>query len=224
MSTEFAFILLFPALIFALYAQYRVTSAFEKFSKVPVSSNLEGYKIARNLLDRNSLQDITLNVAEGKLTDNYDPRNRSINLSKDIYYGSSVAAAGIVAHEVAHAVQESEGYFPLKIRSSIVPIANFGSNLAIPLFFAGIVLGLPMLMDIGIIFFSLAVAFTVITLPVEFNASKRALIMLKESNYLSSHEISMAKNVLDAAALTYVAATTMALVQLFRLIAMRQRR
>ncbi len=221
---DHTFLILIPALILALYAQIKVSSTFEKYAKIGSSSGMNGGLLARNLLDRNGLGDIQVRPASGRLTDNYDPRNRTINLSGDIYAGSSVAAMGIVAHEVGHAVQEKESYFPIKIRSSIVPISSLGSNLSIPLFFAGLIFGYGPLMDAGIILFSLAVVFTVITLPVEFNASKRAVLMLSSSGYLPQEEITLAKKVLDAAALTYVAATAMALFQLLRLLALRQRR
>lgn len=218
------FLILIPAILFAFYAQFKVSSTFEKYSRIRTSSAVSGKLLARNLLDRNGLGDIEVRPAQGRLTDNYDPRNRTINLSNDIYNGSSISSAGITAHEISHAVQDKEAYFPLKIRSSIVPVSSLGSNLSIPLFIAGLIFGYGPLMDAGIILFSLAVAFTVITLPVEFNASKRAVAMLSESGYLSTQEIGLAKKVLDAAALTYVAATAMALLQLLRLVAMRERR
>ncbi len=224
MYYDITYLMLLPALLFAFYAQFKVSYNFEKYSKIDSSSGIDGQTLARNLLDRNGLQEIKIKPAPGKLTDNYNPIDKSINLSDEIYYGRSIAAAGIVAHEVSHAVQEKESYLPLKIKASIVPISNFGSTLAIPLFFLGMIFNFPQLMDLGIIFFSLAVAFTVLTLPVEFNASKRALFMLSESKYLTQEEIQMSKKVLDAAALTYVAATTMALLQLLRLIFLRQRR
>lgn len=221
---DHTFLILLPALAFALYAQFKVSSTYEKYSRARTSSGISGHLLARNLLDRNGLGDIQVRQAEGKLTDNYDPRDRTINLSRDIFSGSSISAAGITAHEISHAVQDKEAYFPLKIRSAIVPVSGLGSNLSIPLFFAGLIFRHGPLMDAGIILFSLAVAFTVITLPVEFNASKRAVVMLRESGYLSSQEIGQAKKVLDAAALTYVAATAMALLQLLRLVALRGRR
>lgn len=221
---DYSFIILLPALIFSLYARFKVSSSFEKYSKISASSGISGNLLARNLLDRNGLGDIRVRQAQGRLEDNYDPRDKTINLSEEVYHGSSLAAMGIVAHEVSHAVQDKDAYLPIKIRSSIVPISSLGSNLSIPLFFAGLIFGYGPLMDAGIILFSLAVAFTVLTLPVEFNASKRAVAMLSSSGYLSSQEIGLAKKVLDAAALTYVAATAMAFLQLLRLLALRERR
>jgi hypothetical protein len=221
---DYTFLILLPALIFAFYAKFKVSSSFEKYSKIKTSSGISGGLLARNLLDRNGLGDIQIRPGQGHLADNYDPRDKTINLSEEIYNGASLAAMGVVAHEVSHAVQDKDAYFPIKIRSSIVPISSLGSNLSIPLFFAGLIFGYGPLMDAGIILFSVAVAFTVITLPVEFNASKRAVAMLSSSGYLSSQEISLAKKVLDAAALTYVAATAMALLQLLRLLALRGRK
>lgn len=221
---DHTFLILLPALVFAFYAKFRVSSSFDKYSRIRTSSGISGNLLARNLLDRNGLGDIQVRSAQDRLEDNYDPKNKVINLSEESYRGSSIAAMGVVAHEVSHAVQDKDAYFPLKIRSSIVPVSNLGSNLSIPLFFAGLIFGYGPLMDAGIILFSLAVAFTVITLPVEFNASKRAVEMLSSSGYLSSQEIGLAKKVLDAAALTYVAATAMALLQLLRLLALRERR
>ncbi|MFA5104200.1 MAG: zinc metallopeptidase [Candidatus Margulisiibacteriota bacterium] len=221
---DYTFLMLLPALVFAFYAKFKVSSTFEKYSLVRPSSGISGNLLARNLLDGNGLGDIKIRPSQGSLTDNYDPMDKTINLSEDVYSGSSIAAMGVIAHEVSHAVQDKDAYFPMKIRSSIVPISSFGSNLSIPLFFAGLIFQYGPLMDAGIILFSLAVAFTVITLPVEFNASKRAVAMLSSSGYLSSQEIGLAKKVLDAAALTYVAATAMALFQLLRLVALRERR
>ncbi len=219
--SDYTFILLIPAMIFAFYAQFKVSSTYDKFSKIRSASGISGAQLGRDLLDRNNLGNITVSPTTGKMTDNYDPRNKSLNLSEGVFDSSSVAALGIVAHEVGHAVQDANAYFPIKLRSSIVPISNFGSTLSIPLFFLGLIMSYGPLMDAGIVLFSLAVAFTVITLPVEFNASNRAVSMLESSGYMPAEEIAMAKKVLNAAALTYVAATAMALMQLLRLIALR---
>jgi Zn-dependent membrane protease YugP len=221
MFLDWTFILLIPAVILALWAQFKVSSAYQKYSGVRVSSGIPGSQLARNLLDKNDLGNIGIEHISGEMTDNYDPRDKKLHLSSGVYNSSSVAAYGIVAHEVGHAIQDSRSYFPLKLRSSIVPVSNWGSNLAIPLFFIGLIMSYGPLMDAGIIMFSLAVAFTLITLPVEFNASKRAMAMLSSSGYLSTQELNFAKKVLDAAALTYVAATTMAVLQLLRLIVLR---
>ena len=217
------FILLIPAVILAIYAQFKVQSTYSKMSEVHSSKGMTGADLGRKLLDSNGLSDIGIDQMPGKLTDNYDPRDKKLHLSDGVYNSDSIAALGIVAHEVGHAVQDFKAYAPLKIRAGLVPAANIGSQLAIPLFFFGLIFSAPMLMDIGIIAFSVAVAFTLITLPVEFNASKRAIAMLSDGGYVTKDEAPMAKKVLDAAALTYVAATAMALLQLLRLLLLRNR-
>ncbi|MCX5749390.1 MAG: zinc metallopeptidase [Candidatus Saganbacteria bacterium] len=221
MFFDWTFILLIPAMLLAVYARFKVSSTYEKFSKVKTSAGIPGSQLARNLLDRNGLGNIAVEQVPGELTDNYDPRDKKLRLSSGVYNSSSVAAFGIVAHETGHAVQDIKAYFPLKFRSSIVPVSNIGSQLSIPLFFAGLIFSYGPLMDAGIILFSFAVFFTLVTLPVEFNASSRAMQMLSSSGYASEQELGMAKKVLDAAALTYVAATAMAVMQLLRLIALR---
>ena len=218
---DWTFILLIPAMILSLYSQYKVKSTYNKYSEVMASAGITGQRLARNLLDSNGLTGIEVNPTDGELTDNYDPRNKTLNLSDGVFGGTSIAAYGIVAHEVGHAVQDAKAYVPLKMRSSIVPVSNIGSQLSIPLFFIGLLMGYGPLMDAGIILFSLAVVFTLVTLPVEFNASKRAVAMLSSGGYVSHDEVGMAKKVLDAAALTYVAATAMAVLQLIRLMIMR---
>jgi Zn-dependent membrane protease YugP len=218
------FVLLIPAVILALYAQFKVQSAYSELSKVRSKSGLTGAQMGRKLLDDSGLSSIGIEEIPGNLTDNYDPRDKILHLSQGVYGNDSVAAIGIVAHEVGHALQDSKAYVPLKIRSGLVPAASIGSQLAIPLFFIGLLFSYPTLMDIGIIVFSIAVAFTIITLPVEFNASHRAIQMLSTGKYIEKDEVPMAKKVLDAAALTYVAATAMAVLNLIRLIALRGER
>ncbi|MFA5097667.1 MAG: zinc metallopeptidase [Candidatus Margulisiibacteriota bacterium] len=224
MFHDWTLLFLLPAMILAFYAQYKVSSTFAKYSKIMSGSGLSGQQFAKNLLDRNSLGNVLVKQTQGHLSDNYDPRDKTLNLSTSVYGGSSVAALGVVAHEVGHAVQDSKAYFPLKLRSALVPVSSLGSQLSIPLFFVGLIFAIGPLMDAGIIFFSLAVAFTVITLPVEFNASKRAYAMMTESGYLSMEEAGQAKKVLNAAALTYVAATAMSVAQLLRLLILRDSR
>ena len=218
------FMLLIPAVILALYAQFKVQSAYSELSKVRSKSGLTGAQMGRKLLDDSGLSNIGIEEIPGNLTDNYDPRDKILHLSQGVYSNDSVAAIGIVAHEVGHALQDSKAYVPLKIRSGLVPAASIGSQMAIPLFFIGLLFSYPTLMDIGIIVFSIAVAFTIITLPVEFNASHRAIKMLSTGKYIEKDEVPMAKEVLDAAALTYVAATAMAVLNLIRLIALRGER
>ncbi len=215
------FILLIPAILLALYAQWKVGSTYAEMSRVRSSKGMTGAEAGRKLLNGAGLKSVEIEYISGNLTDNYDPRDKKLHLSRGVHDSDSVAAIGIVAHEVGHAVQDSKEYVPLKLRAGLVPVANIGSNLSIPLFFIGLLFGSTQLMDIGIIFFSVAVAFTVITLPVEFNASKRAISMLSDGGYLASGELPMAKKVLDAAALTYVAATAMAVLNLIRLLALR---
>jgi len=218
------FLLLIPALLLAFYAQFKVQNTFAKFSKITNSRGYSGAQVAKYILDDRRLTDVKIDSIAGELTDNYDPRDKKLHFSQSVYSGNSVASLGIAAHEVGHALQHAAGYTPLKIRNSIVPVSNFGSGLAFPLFFLGIFMGLPFLMDIGIILFSLAVVFTVLTLPVEFNASQRAIKILADGNYLTAKEIPMAKAVLSAAALTYVASATMAVLNLLRLIMLRNQR
>jgi len=218
------FILLIPAALLALYAQYKVKSTYSKYSKVPSASGLTGAFAGRKLLNEAGLYDVPVEPIAGELTDNYDPRSKTLHLSRDIYGSDSVAAIGIAAHEVGHAIQHARDYSPLQLRNQIVPIANFGTTLAFPLFFIGFIFTLPMLMDIGIILFSIAVGFTLLTLPVEFNASSRAIKILSTGQYLTQDELAQAKKVLSAAALTYVAATAMAVMNLLRLIILRGNR
>ena len=218
------FILIIPALLLVLYAQFRVQSTFAKYSNVASSRGLTGAEVGRRLLDGAGLRSVPVQEVSGELTDHYDPRDKTLHLSKPVYGSNSVAAVGVVAHEVGHALQDAQAYAPLAVRSNLVPAANLGSQLAIPLFFMGLLFSFPLLMDIGIIAFSLAVAFQVITLPVEFNASSRAIKILSDGGYLTGQEIPQARSVLNAAALTYVAAMAMAVLNLIRLLALRGRR
>lgn len=215
------FLLLIPALLLALYAQAKVQGTYAKFSKIASSRGYSGAQLARYILDDYRMTEVEIEPIPGNLSDHYDPRSKKLRLSQGVYQGHSVAAMGIVAHEVGHAIQDARSYFPLKIRNSIVPAANLGSGFAFPLFFIGLLANLPFLMDIGIIFFALAVVFSVITLPVEFNASRRAIRILSDGRYLTEKELPLARKVLSAAALTYVAATTMAVLNLVRLLILR---
>ena len=215
------FLLLIPAIILALYAQAKVKGTYAKFSIVASSRGYTGAQLARYILDDHRMTDVKIETTPGELTDHYDPRSKKLRLSKGVYQSNSVAALGIVAHEVGHAMQDANAYVPLKLRNSIVPAANFGSGLAFPLFFVGWIASFPLLMDLGIIFFALAVVFSVITLPVEFNASVQAIRILRDGNYLTKEEVPLARKVLSAAALTYVAATTMAVLNLIRLLILR---
>lgn len=217
--------ILLPAIGLTLYAQYQVKTVYVKYSKILAKSGLSGKEVAEELLRQNNLVNIKIEPIEGSLSDHYDPRQKKLGLSKEIYYGKSLAAQGIVAHEIGHALQDAEKYFPLALRSNLVPVTNIGSRMAIPLFLIGFLFTLPGLMDIGIITFSLAVLFQVVTLPVEFNASNKAVGLLVKADIVSgTEEISAVKKVLNAAALTYLAAAAVAVMQLLRLIVLRNRR
>jgi Zn-dependent membrane protease YugP len=214
-------ILLIPAIILAIWAQMRVSSTYSKYSKVSSARGTTGADTAKFLLDYNGLSDIKIEAVEGKLSDHYDPRSKTVRLSVDNYKGRSLSAVAIAAHEVGHAVQDGTGYVPLKIRHSILPATNLGSWAAFPLFLIGFLFNTPLLMDIGIVLFAGVVIFHFVTLPVEFNASHRALAQLSSNGMLVQDELTGAKKVLNAAALTYVAATAVALIHLIRLIILR---
>ncbi|MCA9984897.1 MAG: zinc metallopeptidase [Anaerolineales bacterium] len=205
------FIFALPPLLLALYAQSRVRSAYNKYSRVATTRGLTGAQVARALLDARGLYDVGIEASNGFLSDHYDPRSRTLRLSPDVYNGQSVAAAGIAAHEMGHALQDQVHYVPLKLRSGLVPAAQFGSRLGPMLFMGGLFLSvfsssLLLVAWAGLILFAIAAVFTIITLPVEFNASKRAKELLVSENVLYQNEMTGVNKVLDAAALTYVAA------------------
>ncbi len=214
-------ILLLPALILTPYAQWKVQSTFKKMSQRRSASGMTGAQVAKSLLQRNGITDVQVANVAGNLTDHYDPVHKVLRLSESVYDSDSLAALGVAAHETGHAIQHHTRYSPLALRSTILPAANLGSMLAIPLFIIGMMMQSSMLIDAGIILFIGAVAFTLVTLPVEFNASKRAMAQLSAGGYLTSNEVSGAKSVLSAAALTYVAAAAMAVMQLIRLLMIR---
>jgi Zn-dependent membrane protease YugP len=224
---DWTFFLIIPPLILALYAQGKVKGAYKKYSQVFASSRTTGAQVAYQLLQTAGAGDIKIEKQPGELTDHYDPRKRVLRLSQGVHDSSSIAALGIAAHEAGHAIQHRQHYQPMNLRSLIYPVANIGSTLAFPLFFIGFIFskrGPSVLMDIGIMLFAGAVAFSVVTLPVEFNASKRALALLEERRFLTPDEMVGARKVLGAAALTYVASTAMAAMQLLRMFLMRQSR
>lgn len=214
-------ILIIPVLILAFYAQSKVKGNFNKYKKLPCSINMTGEQLARNLLERNGVRDVDVKPVKGVLSDHYHPTKKEVRLSEEIYYGKSVSAISIAAHEVGHALQHANGYYPLQLRANILPVANIGSTMAFPMFIIGFLFRTPFLMDIGIILFAAALVFHVVTLPVEFNASKRAIKQLSDGFVIYPEEMKGAKVVLNAAALTYIASTLMALVQLIRLIVLR---
>ncbi len=169
------FLLLIPALALAFFAQLRVRSAFKKYSQIPNRRGMTGYQAARRILEMNNLHDVNVEEVQGTLSDHYDPRDRTVRLSTDNYRGASLAALSVAAHEVGHAIQHATGYSPLKIRHSILPVTNLGSWAAFPLFMIGFLFRSPLMMDLGILFFAGVVVFHLVTLPVEFNASSRAI-------------------------------------------------
>lgn len=215
-------IILIPAILFAMYAQVKIKSTFNKYLDVHSRSGYTGYQIARMILDRNGLHDVKIQHINGSLTDHYDPRKKILRLSTPVYNGTSVASAGVAAHEVGHAMQHAKGYFPLILRNNIAPIASFGARFVWVLVFAGFFFN-NVLIEIGILLYLAVVAFQIVTLPVEFNASSRALAQL-EGGIITREEIKPAKKVLNAAALTYVAATLVGIAQLIRLILLSNRR
>lgn len=217
------FVLLIPAVVLAIWAQMKVKSSYQKYSQVRSASGLTGAQVARRILNMHGLNNVEVEPVAGELSDHYDPRTRTVRLSEGIYNVNSVAALGIAAHEVGHAVQHANGYTPLKIRHAILGPANIGSTMAFPLFFVGFIFANSMswLMTVGIYLFLGALAFQLVTLPVEFNASTRAMSSLRGSGLMAENEVKLAGKVLNAAALTYVAAAAMALMQLIRLLILR---
>lgn len=212
------FILVLPAMVLALWAQARVKTTFNKYSRVSTASGLTGAEAARRILNANGLGNVAVEHISGDLTDHYDPKANVIRLSDKVYNTASVAAVGVAAHEAGHAVQYATGYFPIKIRSAIIPITQIGSNLSMPLIILGLLFSSGNLITIGLVLFSTVALFQLVTLPVEFNASARAVAMLSSSGYVSGEEERGVKSVLTAAALTYVAALFVALANLLRLI------
>ena len=217
-------IILIPAIIFSIAAQIMVKSAFSEYSKVRNSRGLTGADAAREILDRNGLTNVRIEHISGSLTDHYDPKANVIRLSDDVYGSATVAAVGVAAHEAGHAVQYAEGYYPIKIRNAIIPVTRFGSSLSTPLVILGLALSWDFLITAGILLFCAVVLFQAITLPVEFNASGRALKTLRSSHFLEDDEMKGARSVLTAAAMTYVAAMLSALLSLVRLLVISGRR
>lgn len=214
-------ILVLPAVLFSMWASAKVTNTFKKYSQVHNSRGLTADAAARYILDRNGLQNIRIERISGELTDHYDPTNNVIRLSDSVYGNTSAAAVGVACHETGHAIQHAVGYKPVKIRTAIVPITNFGSKLSVPLIIAGLLLAsfsevFIMLAYFGVLCFSLCVVFQLVTLPTEFDASKRALNCIEENGLLSGDELAGAKKTLSAAAMTYVAALAVSIMQLLR--------
>lgn len=215
--------ILLPALIISIWAQMKIKSSYAKYSRVFSRNGYTGGQVARMILDAYGLYDIPVYTVGGQLTDHYDPTRRVVNLSRDVYNSSSLASIGVAAHEIGHAIQHSVGYTPIKIRMALVPIANIGSQASWFLFILGIIMSFTPLVNIGIVLFSATVIFQLVTLPVELNASNRAIEILKAKNILYEDEIKGARSVLTSAALTYVAAAVTAIAQLLRLLAIKDR-
>lgn len=217
-------LILIPAVLLSLWAQSRVSSTFAQYSGVYAHGGVTADQVARMLLTRFGLGSMPINRVAGSLTDNYNPADRTLNLSESVYNSRSIASIGVAAHEVGHAIQHSKLYAPLMFRNSIVPVVNITTQASMPLFFIGLIMGNSMLLNLGIILFCGSLVFHLVTLPVELDASSRALKLLKETGTLTSDELDGARKVLNAAALTYVAAALMSILQLVRLIMIKNSR
>jgi len=224
MFFDSTFLILLPAIALALYAQWKVQSTFRHYAEQRSSSGYTGAQVAAELMRRAGISDVRIEPVQGTLADHYDPRAKILRLSPDVYESDSLAALGVAAHETGHAIQHRDGYAALALRSAIVPLATFGTNAAYILFLIGLFASFRPLMDLGIVLFLGYVIFALITLPVEFNASSRAVQLLQAHGFVMPQEAQGVRAVLNAAALTYVAAAAMALLQLVRLIILRNRR
>ena len=213
-----------PGLLLGLWAQFKVKSAYAKYSRVRSISGRPASEVVRDLLRENNNGGVRVELTQGTLTDHYDPRQEVLRLSDGVYNSNSLAALGIAAHEAGHAMQQRDEYGPMKLRNAVVPFVSFSSQLYFPLFIFGLIVNWQPLMFVGILVFALSVLFSFITLPVEFNASRRAMDLLETGGYITREEAPQVKAVLSAAALTYVAAAVTAVLQLLRLLAMARRR
>lgn len=216
-------LILLPALLISFWAQSKINSTYNKYKNVRTLNGYTGEQVARMMLNEAGLSFVNIEMVNTRLGDHYDPTSKVLRLSPEVYGGTSIAAAGIAAHEVGHAIQHKESYKPLILRNSIVPVVNFGSSISWVLFVIGLFMGNSLLVNLGIILFSGVVVFQLVTLPVEFNASSRALNILDKRGILYGNEVSDARKVLGAAAMTYVASALMAISQLLRLIAISKR-
>lgn len=221
---QYYLILVVPTVILSLWAQVMVKSTFAKYSKIPCSRRITGVDAAALLMKVNNITNVKVEAVRGSLTDHYDPSAKKLRLSEPVYGSASIAAVGVAAHEAGHAIQHAVHWGPLVMRSTLVPVANIGSSLGPWFAIAGIFLSFPLLINIGIVLFSGAVLFYVITLPVEFNASGRAIAVLRSNNVLNEKELKGVKKVLTAAALTYVASALTAIASLLRLVLLSRRR
>lgn len=212
------YLLVVMGALLSMWASARVNGTFQKYSQVRSRTGMTGAEAARQLLHSQRIYDVTVQAVRGQLTDHYDPRTKTVNLSEPVYASSSVSAIGVAAHECGHAIQDHVGYAPLRLRAAFVPVANLGSTLSWPLILLGLVIGLTPFIQVGIWMFVLALLFQVITLPVEFNASGRAVQLLGQLGILQGQEVADTRRVLGAAALTYVAAVAASVLQLLRLL------
>ncbi len=218
------FILVFPAILIAIWAQYQVKHSFSKYSKVPSQKRITGAYAAQQILNFYGISDVSIQPIGGSLTDNYNPKSKVISLSENVYNSTSIAAIGVACHEAGHAAQHNEKYVPIRLRNAILPVTNIGSALGLPLAIIGIFINFFPLVVIGLILYSLVAVFQLATLPVEFNASRRAVKVIDEVDLLSKEEQIGAKKVLTAAALTYVAALVVSIANLLRLVLRSNRR
>ena len=221
---KYYIILIIPAMIIAMVAQAKVSSTFHRYSQESSRRGLTAAQVARRILDGNGLYNVQIQHISGSLTDHYDPTTNVVRLSDSVYNSSSIASIGVAAHEVGHAIQHAQGYFPIRIRSAIIPVTNLGSKLSMPLLLLGLIFSIEPLVSIGILLFSTMTLFQLVTLPVEFNASSRALAILESDHILEDDENAKARKVLSAAAMTYVAALITAAAQLLRMVLLFNRR
>ena len=221
---KYYIVLVVPTILLSLWAQFKVKSTFAKYSQIRCGKGISGAQAAQILLRANNISNVSIENVGGSLTDHYDPSSHVLRLSQPVYGETSISAVGVAAHETGHAIQHARGYGPLGLRSILVPVANIGSTIGPWIAMAGLMMSFPLLLNLGIVLFGGAVAFYLITLPVEFNASSRALVILAENNVLSDEELRGVKKVLSAAAMTYVASALTALMSLVRLILLSQRR
>ena len=220
---DWTILIVIPGFLLTLWAQFKVKSTFSRYTGDLLPTYMTGAAVARRMLDANGLSHIPVEIVRGHLSDHYDPRRKVLRLSEAVYHGNNVASVGVAAHEAGHALQDAHGYVPLRFRIALVPVCNLGSNLAMPLFFIGLLMvGLSSFADwlmlAGIAAFSLSVFFQLVTLPVEFNASRRALRCLEGSGTMTNEQIRGSRKVLSAAAMTYVAALAVGLLSLLRLL------
>jgi Zn-dependent membrane protease YugP len=213
-------VLLIIPMAFGMFAQHKVTSTFGKYAEIPEDSGMTGAEVARRILDANGLQDVPINAVPGQLTDHYDPRSRSVNLSEPVYGAASISSTAVAAHEVGHAIQHSKSYVPMQVRSALWPVTSFASSAWMFLVFGGMLLGMFQLATVGVILYAAVVLFQIVTLPVEFDASRRAAAQLKQLGIANPEESAGVRSVLTGAALTYVAGALAALSQLLYFVLM----